>query len=90
MRNLAKLNILSLASVRAKIKKKTRRLNMTKKISPAERIKQYRYSTDREESCTAHLSLRIPPSQKAKLKQVEGWQEEVRKLIEELTDRATA
>ena len=48
------------------------------------------FTTDRKESCTAQINVRIPPSQKAKLKHVEGWQEEVRKLIDELTDSVPA
>lgn len=45
------------------------------------------YKTHRKESCTAQINVRIPPSEKAKLKHVENWQEEVRKLITQLTDQ---
>ena len=48
------------------------------------------FKTERSEACTAQINVRIPPSQKAKLKQVEGWQEEVRKLIEKMTEPISA
>ena len=41
------------------------------------------FTTDRDESCTAHISLRVPPSLKAKLKEKENWQEFVRQAIAE-------
>lgn len=47
---------------------------------------KYRLTTDRPEACTAHLSLRIPPSLKAKLKEVDNWQEEVRNSLEKLVE----
>lgn len=49
-----------------------------------------RFSTDREEPCTALLAIRIPPSQKAKLKKMEGWQEKIRDFIDELTEPISA
>ena len=52
--------------------------------NPCERT---RFKTDREESCTAHLSLRITPSQKAKLKNIDGWQEEARQFLDLLIER---
>ena len=54
---------------------------MDKSTSRADRIKEYQFTTDRPESCTAHLSLRITPSLKAKLKEQENWQELVRQAI---------
>jgi hypothetical protein len=41
------------------------------------------WKTEREESCTAKLTLRLPPSQYEKLKQFPNWQEKVREAIEE-------
>lgn len=40
-----------------------------------------KFTTDRQESCTAKLTIRIEPSVMEKLKQVEGWQESVRQFI---------
>ena len=42
---------------------------------------KYQFSTDREESCTAKMTLRLPPSQYAKLKEIDNWQEKVRLAI---------
>ncbi len=44
------------------------------------------FKTDREEPCTAQVAIRIPPSQKAKLKNIDGWQEGVRKYLEQLIE----
>ena len=46
-------------------------------------IKKYGFKTNRAESCTAQISLRIPPSLKAELTQKENWQELVRQAIAE-------
>lgn len=51
-------------------------------------IYKYGFKTDREESCTAQINVRIPPSHKAKLKQVKGWQEKLRETINELISEA--
>ena len=48
------------------------------------------FTTDREESCTAHISLRIPPSLKAKLKEKENWQEFVRQTLLEKLEAESA
>lgn len=48
---------------------------------------QYQFSTEREEPCTAKLTLRIPPSQYEKLKQLPQWQEKVREAISTLLER---
>ena len=48
------------------------------------------FTTDREESCTAHISLRIPPSLKAKLKEKENWQEFVRETLQKALDLESA
>lgn len=41
------------------------------------------FKTDRVESCTASLSLRITPSLKADLKKIDNWQEFVRTTLKE-------
>ncbi len=45
---------------------------------------KYQFSTDREEPCTAKMTLRLPPSQYAKLKKIDNWQEKVRGAIASL------
>ena len=45
-------------------------------------IAQYGFKTDRSEPCTAQISVRIPPSLKAKLKEVDNWQEVVREALQ--------
>ncbi|MDJ0531659.1 MAG: hypothetical protein QNJ70_04040 [Xenococcaceae cyanobacterium MO_207.B15] len=44
---------------------------------------KYHFKTDRPEACTAQISIRIPPSLKAKLKDIDNWQELVRQTLEE-------
>ena len=39
------------------------------------------FTTDREESCTAQMNVRVPPSLIAKIKQRENWQEFVRQTL---------
>ena len=53
-------------------------------------LKPNRYTTDRKEACTAQLNVRIAPSVKAKLKQVDNWHEKVRKFLDELTEQIPA
>lgn len=48
-----------------------------------EKAKPTQFKTNRTESCTAILNLRVPPSLKKKLKKVEGWQDKVRALLEQ-------
>ena len=48
------------------------------------------FTTDRSEPCTAQISVRIPPSLKAKLKNVDNWQEIVRKTLEEISELQSA
>ncbi len=48
------------------------------------------FKTDREESCTAQIAIRIPPSKKAKLKKINGWQEELRKYIDKMVEPKSA
>ncbi len=43
-----------------------------------------RFKTDREESLTATMYLRMPPSVLKKLKQQKGWQEKARKAMFQL------
>ncbi len=44
-------------------------------------IKNYGFTTDRDEPLTAKFSLRVTHSMLAKLKQQENWQELVRQAI---------
>jgi hypothetical protein len=46
-------------------------------------IKQYGFKTDREESLTAKLSMRVAPSMLDELKKQKNWQELVRTAIAE-------
>ena len=48
---------------------------------------KYRFTTDREEPCTAKMTLRLPPSQYAKLKALANWQELVREAIAEKLEK---
>ena len=41
------------------------------------------FTTDRPESCTAKLSVRVPPSLLGELKSLENWQEFVRTTLKE-------
>ena len=63
---------------------------MSNKAPRTDHIEKYQFTTERQESCTAHLSLRITPSLKAKLKKVDNWQEEVRKTLENLVQPESA
>ncbi len=49
--------------------------------NPALKDYQFEQRYDWDEPCTAQLVLRVPPSMKASLKQIKGWQELVRKAI---------
>lgn len=46
-------------------------------------IKEYGFKTDREESLTAKLSMRVTPSMLSELKKKDNWQEFVRQAIAE-------
>lgn len=48
---------------------------------------EYQFSTDREEPCTAKLTLRVPPSQYERLKQLPNWQDKVREAIASLLEQ---
>ena len=54
-------------------------------------IKKYGFKQqyDWDEPCTAKLTLRLPPSQYAKLKELENWQEKLREAIAELLEQQT-
>lgn len=47
---------------------------------------RYQYATDREEPCTAKMTLRLPPSQYAKLQEIDNWQEKTRRAIAQLLE----
>ena len=49
-------------------------------------IEKYRFTTDREEACTANLTLRIPPSIKAELKKIDGVNDKIRDFLESLVE----
>ena len=48
------------------------------------------YTTDRKESCTAQLNLRVPPSLIAKIKEKDNWQEFVRQTLTEKIEAESA
>lgn len=52
------------------------------------KIKEYGFKTDREESLTAKLSVRITPSMLKELRKKDNWQELVRKAIAEKIESA--
>ncbi|MDJ0531308.1 MAG: hypothetical protein QNJ70_02220 [Xenococcaceae cyanobacterium MO_207.B15] len=51
-------------------------------------IKEYGFKTDREESLTAKLSMRVTPSMLSELKKKDNWQEFVRQAIAEKLESA--
>ena len=53
-------------------------------------IAKYHFQTKRKEPCTAHISLRVPPSLEAKLKEQENWQEFVRQTLAEKLELESA
>ena len=46
-------------------------------------VEKYHFKTNKPESCTSQISVRIPPSLKAQLKNLDNWQEKVRQFLEE-------
>ncbi len=56
---------------------------MANKNPRTDQISAYAFKTEREESCTASLNVRVPPSLLAKLKKKDNWQEFVREAIAE-------
>lgn len=51
-------------------------------------ITKYSFTTDRGESCTAYLGIRIQPSQLEALKTIPHYQEKVREAIRALVESA--
>jgi L-lysine 2,3-aminomutase len=51
-------------------------------------IKEYGFKTDREESLTAKLSMRVTPSMLNELRKKDNWQELVRQAIAEKLESA--
>ena len=51
-------------------------------------IKRYGFTTEREESLTAKLSMRVAPSMLDELKKKDNWQEIVRQAIAEKLETA--
>ena len=48
-----------------------------------------RFKTERPESCTAQINIRIPPSLKEKLKNIDrDYKEEVREFLEALVEKS--
>ncbi len=56
---------------------------MANKNPRIDQIEAYTFKTNRKESCTAQLNLRVPPSLLTKIKNQENWQEFVRQAIAE-------
>ena len=56
---------------------------MANKNPQTAQIKPYVFKTDRQESCTAQLNLRVPPSLLSQIKSQDNWQEFVRQAIAE-------
>ncbi len=48
------------------------------------------FTTDKEESCTAQMNVRVPPSLIAKIKQKDNWQEFVRQTLLEKLEAESA
>jgi L-lysine 2,3-aminomutase len=53
-------------------------------------IKEYGFTTDRPESLTAKLSMRVAPSMLDELKKKDNWQEIVRQAIAEKLQSTTS
>jgi L-lysine 2,3-aminomutase len=56
---------------------------MANKNPKIDQIKAYTFKTQRQESCTAQLNLRVPPSLLSEIKSRDNWQEFVRQAIAE-------
>ncbi len=48
------------------------------------------FTTEKEESCTAQMNVRVPPSLIAKIKQKENWQEFVRQTLQKALEAESA
>lgn len=55
-----------------------------------DKAKKTQFTTDREESCTASLNVRVPPSLLSKIKERDNWQEFVRKILSDGVDNIPA
>ena len=55
-----------------------------------ESLENYKFQTTRKEACTAQISVRVPPSLKAKLKDVDNWQEGVREYLQKIVEPKSA
>ncbi len=62
---------------------------MANKNPKIDQIKAYTFQTERKESCTAQLNLRVPPSLLSELKSKDDWQEFVRQAIAEKLQQAS-
>jgi hypothetical protein len=47
-------------------------------------LEKFQFTTDKDESCTAILNLRVPPSMLAKLKALPNWTDKAREKLSEL------
>ena len=63
---------------------------MANKNPKIEQIEAYTFKTNRKESCTAQLNLRVPPSLIAKIKQKDNWQEFVRQTLQKAVELESA
>ena len=55
-----------------------------------QKAKATQFTTDRPESCTAQINIKITPSLKAKLKNLDGWHEKVRQFLEKEVENQSA
>lgn len=60
-------------------------LKMTKDSSRADRIKQYRFTTDKPEPCDKQVNIKLPASLREKLRRKKGWHDAVREFLTEYT-----
>ncbi len=63
---------------------------MANKNPKIDQIKAYTFTTERKESCTVQLNLRVPPSLSAKIKERDNWQEFVRQTLLEKLEAESA
>ncbi len=61
---------------------------MANKHPKLENLKPFK--TDREESCTAQMNVKMPPSLLAKVKKREHWQEFVRQTLQKALELESA
>ena len=58
---------------------------MPKDSSRADRIKQYRFTTDKSEPCDKQVNIKLPASLREKLHHKKGWHDAVREFLTEYT-----